>query len=66
MNSSPIIAALDQAIRLDPTYEPAITNRKLIESLDEGERLGREVKSVEYYKERFLKKLGGQILPFDR
>lgn len=49
------IRALEKAIKLDPTYEPAITNRTIIESLEEGERLGLGVKSVDYYKEQFLK-----------
>ncbi len=48
------IRAIEEAIRLDPTYEPAITNRIIIESLEEGERLGLDVKSIDYYKEQFL------------
>ena len=52
------IRALEEAIKLDPTYEPAITNRTIIESLEEGERLGLDVKSVDYYKEQFLKDTG--------
>ncbi len=48
------LCALDQAIRLDSAYEPARTNRALIEALEEGEELGGEVEIVEYYKERVL------------
>ena len=57
------IRALDKAIQLDPTYEPAITNRTLIESLDEGEQLGRKVEIVEYYTERFLNRRKDRLTP---
>ncbi len=56
------LGALDQALRLDPAYEPARTNRKLIEALKEGEELGREVEIVEYYKEQSLKKKWDKIV----
>ncbi len=43
--------ALDKAIELDPSYEPALVNRKIAESLKEGECLKREVRTVNYYKD---------------
>ncbi len=59
----PAIRALDKAIQLDPTYEPALTNRMIIEALDEGEQLGREVEIVEYYTERFLNRRKDRLTP---
>jgi len=44
--------ALDKALELDPDYEPAIINRKAVDSLEEGERLSKYIyESVEYYKD---------------
>ena len=43
--------AFDKAIELDPHYEPALINRKIVESLEEGECLVKEVKTIEYYKD---------------
>ncbi len=43
--------AFDEALKLDPEYELALVNRKMTETLKEGECLNREVKSVEYYRE---------------
>ena len=47
-----------KAIQLDPTYELALTNRKMVEALENGEKLGMdtEVEMVEYYKDRFLRR----------
>ena len=50
------LKAIATALELDPTYGPALTNRTAIESLKEGERLGRNSMSVEYYKDQFLRK----------
>ncbi|MBW2150142.1 MAG: tetratricopeptide repeat protein [Deltaproteobacteria bacterium] len=50
-NKSEALAALDRALELEPQYELAIVNRKIIQSLPEGEKLGDKIKMVEYYKE---------------
>lgn len=39
--------AFDKAIELDPNYEPALVNRKLVESLAEGDSLTKKVKSIQ-------------------
>ncbi len=49
------LAALEKALSIDPGYEPAIINKRVIESLNEGERLNFPVKSEYYYKDKFLK-----------
>lgn len=49
------LESFDRSIELDPNYEPALLNRKIIESLGEGECLGRKVKTIEYYKDYPLK-----------
>jgi lipoprotein NlpI len=54
---SEALAALDKALEIDPQYEPAIVNRAVIESLDEGEKLEQEgFMSIDYYKDYPLKK----------
>ncbi len=51
------LATLDKALELDPNYEPALLNRKIVASLREGEKLpDNHFKSVEYYKDYPLKK----------
>lgn len=51
------LEAFDTALELDPNYEPALVNRVIVESLQEGEKLpSGKVDSVEYYKEYPLKK----------
>ncbi len=45
------IDAFDKAIELDPHYEPALVNRKIVESLEEGECLRKGVETIEYYKD---------------
>jgi tetratricopeptide (TPR) repeat protein len=46
------LAFFDQALEIDPAYAPAITNRDLVASLQEGEKFpDNQVKTVEYYKE---------------
>ncbi|MFA6011697.1 MAG: tetratricopeptide repeat protein [Desulfobacteraceae bacterium] len=49
------LRAYDKAIELDPNYEPALINRRIAESLKEGECLGGQVKTIEYYNEYSLK-----------
>jgi tetratricopeptide (TPR) repeat protein len=46
------IAAFDQALKIDPNYAPAITNRATVLSLENGEKLPDDhVLTVEYYKD---------------
>ena len=37
---------LDQAIKLDPNYEPALLNREIVLALEEGECLKKDIKIV--------------------
>ena len=54
---SKALEALDKAIEVDPKYEPAIVNRAVIESLDEGEKLEQEgFMTIDYHKDYPLKK----------
>lgn len=51
------LEAFDKTLELDPDYEPALVNRAIVETLQEGEKLpSGEVASVEYYKEYPLRK----------
>lgn len=51
------LAAFDKALEIDPTYEPALINRKVVESLKDGEKLKQyNFISIEYYKNRALEK----------
>jgi tetratricopeptide (TPR) repeat protein len=51
------LSAFDKALKIDPTYEPAIVNRAAVESLEEGEKLGSsKLDSIDYYKDFSLKK----------
>jgi tetratricopeptide (TPR) repeat protein len=44
---------LDKALALDPTYEPAIQNRKIIEGMKEGQpHRPAAIAETEYYRER--------------
>ncbi len=46
------ISAFDQALIIDPNYEPAITNRAIVLSLAKGEKLpDDQIKTIEYYKD---------------
>jgi tetratricopeptide (TPR) repeat protein len=46
------IAAFDQALIIDPDYEPAATNRAIVLSLKNGEKLPDDhIKTIEYYKD---------------
>ncbi|UCE08589.1 MAG: tetratricopeptide repeat protein, partial [bacterium] len=50
------LAALDKALKLDPNYGPALANRNIVMSLEEGQKLPpSKIESVEYYKDVFLK-----------
>ncbi len=50
------LEALDQALKIDPSYELARANRILVEQLEEGERLpDTEFRSADYSKETFLR-----------
>lgn len=51
------LKAFDTALEIDPEYEPAMVNRVIVESLQEGEKLpSDEVKTIEYYKEYPMQK----------
>ncbi|MEF8701002.1 MAG: tetratricopeptide repeat protein [Candidatus Accumulibacter sp. UW20] len=52
-NRQKAFECLDRAIALDPEYAPAITNRRLIASLPEGETLSSgEMQEISYYSDR--------------
>lgn len=55
------LKAIATALELDPTYGPALTNRTAIESLKEGERLGKNSMTVEYYRDQFLGKKSSPV-----
>lgn len=46
------LEALDQALTLDPDYEPAINNRIAIAKLKDGEKLMAVLHSIDYYKDK--------------
>ena len=46
------LACLEWALRLDPTYEPARENRKIIEQMTEGKPQLLHLAETEYYRER--------------
>jgi len=51
------LAAFDKALELDPIYEPAMLNRAMVDSLEEGEKPeSTKMASVEYYKEYRIQK----------
>jgi len=51
------LAAFDKALDLDPNYEPALLNREIVNSLEDGEKLsGYQSKSMDYYKDYSIKK----------
>ena len=46
------LAAFDKALELDPGYQPANTNRMILQSLKEGEKMADfQHEVVEYYKD---------------
>lgn len=54
---SKALAAFDRALALDPAYEPAIGNKKILLSLKEGEKMEDiQFASIEYYRETFYNK----------
>jgi len=51
------LTALNKALELDPNYGPALVNRNVVMSLEEGQKLPpSKIASVEYYKDVVLKK----------
>jgi len=51
------LAAFDKALEIDINYEPAIVNKTAVQSLKEGETLGKfAYSSVDYYKDYAFKK----------
>ena len=51
------IAAFDKALEIDPNYEPAMVNKSVVESLQDGEKLDQKsFESIEYYRDYPLKK----------
>ena len=51
------LAALDRALEINPDYEPARSNREVIEKLTEGTPLeGIDFKTIDYAKEKFKQK----------
>lgn len=46
------LACLDRAIELDPDYEPALCNRKVIERMEEGKPMVLDIVETDYYRER--------------
>ena len=51
------LAELDRAIEINPGYQPAISNRRLVEAMTEGKPLeSAGFESVDFSKESFLKK----------
>jgi len=49
------LAAFDKALALDPEYAPALQNRRIVSSLEEGEALKADIEPVDYYTEAFRK-----------
>ena len=41
----------DKAIALDPTYEPAICNRMIVERMEDGEEYRPGIKEIDYYRD---------------
>lgn len=50
-NKKQALECLDKALEIDPSYEPALQNRQFISKLNEGEKLEREAKEMDDYKE---------------
>jgi tetratricopeptide (TPR) repeat protein len=51
------VAAFEKALEIDPNYEPAMVNKAVVESLQDGEKLDQEsFKSIDYYRDYPLKK----------
>jgi tetratricopeptide (TPR) repeat protein len=53
------LAALDRALEIDPSYQPALSNRLLVEDMEEGQPLANTLTEVVNYRlDQFLKKQG--------
>jgi lipoprotein NlpI len=53
------LAALDRALEIDPTYTPAHSNRKVVETMTEGSPLENATfKSINHGLDEHLKKRG--------
>ncbi|MBA7700250.1 Photosystem I assembly protein Ycf3 [subsurface metagenome] len=50
------LEAFDKALELDPRYEPAQLNRRVVNSLKEGEKLEAKFEAVQYYKDYSARK----------
>jgi lipoprotein NlpI len=50
-NRQAALDAFDKALAIDPEYEPALLNREITRTLDEGQPLEGKVKTVDYYKD---------------
>lgn len=50
-NREAAIEAFDKALAIDPEYEPALLNREITLTLDDGCPLEGKVKTIEYYKD---------------
>lgn len=56
------LAELDRAIEIDPRYKPAMTNRIVVEFMEEGIPLNvTGFKRIEFGKEQFLGSLGAKV-----
>lgn len=51
------LECLDKALSIDPTYQPALQNRKVIAALPEGMRLPRPMQTVNYYRDMHVHKI---------
>jgi hypothetical protein len=55
------LAELDRALAIDPQYEPASTNRVLVEQMKEGIPLhAAGFERIEFGKTQFLDRIGGK------
>lgn len=55
------LAELDRALAIDPQYEPAMTNRVLVDDMEEGIPLNAAgFQRIEFGKSQFLDKTGGK------
>lgn len=51
------LACLDQALKLDPSYEPAQINRRVVAEMTEGEpHIAGELLQVEYFRDKFRRR----------
>ena len=48
---TPAVTAFDKALEIDPNYQPAQTNRAILLSLQDGEKMPDSyIKTVDFYK----------------